>query len=36
MMPHMCYIVKIMKSLLEMWDLKAREVRLAFGFQNPM
>jgi hypothetical protein len=36
MMHHMCYIVKMIKSLLEMWGLNAREERLAFGFQNPM
>jgi hypothetical protein len=36
MMPHMCYIVKMIKLLLEMWGLNARKVRLVFGFQDPM
>jgi hypothetical protein len=35
-MPHMCYFVQMIKLLLEIWGLTAREVRLAFGFQNIM
>jgi hypothetical protein len=36
MMLHMYYIIKMIKLLLEMWGLNAREVRLAFRFLNPM
>jgi hypothetical protein len=36
MMPHIYYIIKMIKLLLEMWDLNAREVRLAFRILNPM
>jgi hypothetical protein len=36
MMPHMCYIVKMIKLLLKMWGLNAREARLVFGLQNLM
>jgi hypothetical protein len=34
LMLHMCFIANLVKSVLKMWDLNAREVRLAFGFQN--
>jgi hypothetical protein len=36
MMLHLCLCVKMIKLLLEMWGLSAREARLAFGFQNLM
>jgi hypothetical protein len=34
LMHPMCFIVKIIKLLLPMWDQNARRVRLAFGFQR--
>jgi hypothetical protein len=36
MMLHVCYIVKMIKLLLKMWGLNAKEAKLAFGFQNIM
>jgi hypothetical protein len=36
LMHPMCFIVKMIKLLLLIWDPKARRVRLAFGYQNPM
>jgi hypothetical protein len=36
MMLHLCLCVKMIKLLLEMWGLTAREARLAFGFQSLM
>jgi hypothetical protein len=32
----MCFIIRIIELLHLMWDPKARRVRLAFGYQNPM
>jgi hypothetical protein len=32
----MCLIVRTIELLLLIWDPKARRVRLAFGYQNPM
>jgi hypothetical protein len=36
MMLHMCYTVKMIKLLLNMWGLNARKARLEFGFKNIM
>jgi hypothetical protein len=36
MMLHMCYFVKMIKLLLEMWGPSAMEARLAFVFQSLM
>jgi hypothetical protein len=34
LMHHMCFIVKIIKLLIPLWDQNAGRVRLAFGFQR--
>jgi uncharacterized membrane protein len=36
MMLHLFLCVKMIKLLLEMWVLSAREAKLAFGFQSLM
>jgi hypothetical protein len=36
MMLHLCLCVKMIKLLLEMWDLSARKAKFAFGFQSLM
>jgi hypothetical protein len=36
MMLHLFLCVKMIKLLLEMWGLSAREAKLAFGFQSLM
>jgi hypothetical protein len=36
LMHPMCFIIRIIELLHLMWDPKARRVRLAFGYQNPM